>query len=83
MPSDLLRGLYVPDPNEDTIPDPFDFFWEVVEDGRADPNPERRKFRLLSTPLLRPGKLDWMVALERVSLDRDRDGNERVPQFTP
>lgn len=75
---DMLRGLKVPDgsyldPDEQKIPEPYDFFYEVVEDGRGDGEPARDRYRLLSKPFRRAGKVDWTLMLERVSPDRTRD----------
>ncbi len=55
-------------------PDPYDFFYEVVEDGRHDPRESRRKFRVSSPPSLDAENVQWVVMLERESEDRDRDG---------
>lgn len=75
MTADELRGLIVPERPEGSVPEPYDFFYEVVEDGRGDPRPTREKFRLLSEPFRRAGKVDWTLMLERVSGDRARDGS--------
>jgi hypothetical protein len=69
---DELTGQMVPVPNEDEVPGPYVFFYEVVEDGRGDPNPVRNRFRLLTKPFRRAGKLDFTVMLEREDYDRDR-----------
>lgn len=75
---DMLRGLKVPtgaylDPSEQQIPEPYDFFYEVVEDGRGDGEPARDRYRLLSKPFRRASKVDWTILLERVSPDRTRE----------
>lgn len=70
---DTLQGRIIPVPGEDTIPDPYGFFYEVVEDGRGDNPPQRAKFRLLNTPFRRAGKIDWTIMLERISADRERE----------
>lgn len=72
------RGAVVPhtapiDGRSEEVPFPFDFFYEVVEDGRGDPHPVRNRFRLLSKPFRRAGKVDWMIMLEREDPDRERD----------
>lgn len=72
---DQLRGLFVPEAHEDQIPEPYDFYWEMYEDGRGDPDPVRQKFRVSGQPSRRAGKVDWMVTLERVSGDNDRHGH--------
>ena len=61
-------------PNVNTLPDPIDFFWEVVEDGRGDDPAARNKFRLAAWPWRKPGNVEWSVILERVSNDENRDG---------
>jgi hypothetical protein len=75
---DLLRGHYVPNPEEDLIPEPVDFYWEVVEDGRGDVSPIRAKFRLLNYPMRRAGAVEWTCLLERVSEDRTRDDKSAI-----
>lgn len=66
------------DPREPHIPEPWEFFWEVVEDGRGDSPPKRMKFRLMNEPFRRPGKVDWTVMLERVGQDRTRDNRSGI-----
>jgi hypothetical protein len=62
-------------PSNVDLPQPFDFHWEVREDGRGDDPPPRWRFRLASWPERRPGDVEWRVTLERVSDDDDREGN--------
>ncbi len=69
---DILRGHTLPTGLVDHIPEPWNFFYEVVEDGRGDDPPVRPKFRLLNTPFRRAGKLDYTIMLERISEDRNR-----------
>jgi hypothetical protein len=66
------------DPREPHIPDPYEFFYEVVEDGRGDNPPKRAKFRPLNVPERRPGNVDWTIMLERVSQDRTRDNKSGI-----
>jgi len=75
---DELVGLWVPEQNEDSIPEPYEFYWEVVEDGRGDALPQRQKFRIMAAPQRRPGQVDWSVMLERVSEDNGRDGKPQT-----
>lgn len=81
--ADILSGNYVPVAHEDFIPEPFEFFYEVVEDGRGDDPATRSRFRLLSFPFRRATKVDWTVTLERVSLDRNRYAQSQVPEEFP
>ncbi len=71
---DLLSGLTLPKKQEEEVPEPYSFFWEIVEDGRGDDPPVRSKFRLFATPFRRAGQVDWTVLLERISEDLKRDG---------
>jgi hypothetical protein len=71
---DQLKGLMVPVQHEDQVPEPYEFYWEVVEDGRGDNPPVRAKFRPASVPFRRAGKPDWTVILERISEDNLRSG---------
>jgi hypothetical protein len=79
---DILTGKMVPTPHEDHIPEPYDFFWEIIEDGRGDNPALRSKFRVMSYPVRRAGKLDWTLMLERVSEDNNRYGQSQIgPDF--
>ncbi len=72
---DLLTGKVPPiAEGAVAIPEPFDFYYELMEDGRGDAQPVRSKFRLSGTPMLREENLDWVVLLTRESLDANRDG---------
>lgn len=76
---DMLRGLdagVIPGLDllgpQPTIPEPWDFFYEVVEDGRAGPMPDRPRFRLANTPFRRAENLQWTFMLERTDRQRMR-----------
>ncbi len=73
--ADMLRGRTS---GKDIIPEPVSFFYEIVEDGRADAEPARQKYRPASQPVLVPGDLHWLITLERISEDRDREGKSRL-----
>lgn len=62
----------------DHIKQPWEFFWEVVEDGRGDELPHRAKFRLASEPGRSAERVQWNAVLERVSEDDDRNGRSRI-----
>jgi len=62
-------------PSVTDLPQPFDFHWEIREDGRGDDPAPRWKFRLLSWPWRDPGGVQWRCVLERISNDDDRDGS--------
>lgn len=64
-----------PKPSETSLPEPFDFYWEVREDGRGDDPAERARFRLAAWPWRNAGNVQWEVMLERVSGDPRRDGS--------
>lgn len=72
---DTLSGRTVPQGDGERIPEDVEFFYELTEDGRGEDNPVRMRFRLVSEPFRRPGKIDWTILLERVSEDRARDGS--------
>jgi hypothetical protein len=74
LSQDILTGKWVPKEHEDTIPEPYSFYYEVIEDGRGDDPPVRAKYRLLSTPFRRAGSVDWTILLEKISEDQGRDG---------
>ena len=62
-------------PSVETLPEPFDFFWEIAEDGRGDYPAEKNRFRIAAWPWRDPGGLQWQVVLERISNDENRDGS--------
>lgn len=66
----LVRDLS--DPN---VPQPFDFFFEVVEDGRGDDPPTRGRYSLLSVPWRNETGMYWGFFLQPQSGARDRFGN--------
>lgn len=78
---DILCGKAFPDDplpfgenaGEKHIPQPYEFFYEVVEDGRGDDPAKRSRFRPLNRPTRRAGQVDFTIMLERVSEDRTRD----------
>lgn len=77
---DVLEGKVIPELG-DSIPEPYDFFYEIVEDGRharAGIAPERQRFNLSATPALDAGEAEWVLSLERASRDMNRDGSPPV-----
>ncbi len=48
------------------------FFYEIVEDGRGDNPPARRRFRLFSEPHPNAESVEWILFLERTHEDRSR-----------
>lgn len=81
LTEDLLTGRWVPEPHEDEVPPPKDFFYEVVEDGRGDPEPVRWRFRLMSKPFRDAENVQWKLLLEKEDPDRSRD--DRSPFAFP
>jgi hypothetical protein len=83
---DVLLGKALPNnplpfgesEQEKHIPQPYEFFWEIVEDGRGDNPPKRQRFRPMNKPERRAGKLDYTIMLERVSQDRTRDDQSSI-----
>jgi hypothetical protein len=69
--------------NGGTICQPFEFFWEVVEDGRNNRAPEKKAFRLLSNPMLQSERAQWTAMLERISPDELRFGESPFEDSEP
>jgi hypothetical protein len=77
---DILLGKAFPDnplpfgesPIEKHLPAPWEFFYEVVEDGRGDFPAKRKRFRPMNNPVREAGKVHWSIMLERTSEDRSR-----------
>jgi hypothetical protein len=73
---EVLEGRVLPDDPEKVVPQPYDFFWEVTEDGRhgVNPPPLRRRFQPASEPFLDAENQQWIVILQKQSGDMGRDG---------
>ena len=54
------------------VPEPYDFFYEVVEDGRGAKEPQRQRYQLLTQPMRDAESAQWTLMLERASQDRTR-----------
>lgn len=80
---ELLLGRVLPDNPEFEVPEPLDFFWEVVEDGRHGPNALRRRFQPASEPYLDAENQQWVIVLERESGDMQRSGLPRPDPEAP
>jgi hypothetical protein len=76
-----LSGKLLPDGRRvDTIPQPWDFYYELFEDGRHEATPEPMRFRLLSPPAMDAENVQWVMALERVGTF---GGRTDIPAKTP
>ena len=64
-----------PKPSVNDLPEPYDFFWSIQEDGRGDDPAERNRFRLAAWPHRNAGAVQWECLLERTSADENRDGS--------
>lgn len=62
------------------VEQPYEFYWEIIEDGRAGDQPVHTKFRPKGRPHRQADNAQWVVSLERVGDDRRRDGS---PQGEP
>ena len=67
----LIPGLDLRSVNV-SIPEPWDFFYEVVEDKRGGDEPDRPRFRLANTPFRKAETQEWVFTLERTSRERTR-----------
>lgn len=77
---DTLRGWRppsMPGVRWTEFPPDVSFFFEVFEDGRGDPLPERQKYRLGSQVWHREAKIGFTFVLERISEDARRQGMSR------
>lgn len=78
-----LKGLAIPgQPLLDHIPQPFSFFYELREDGRSGVKTVRRKYRLATEPTRDAGNVQWVLTLEKISEDRNRDGQSEYAKGT-
>ena len=67
----LIPGLDLMGANP-TIPEPWDFFYEVVQDGRGGREPDRPRFRIRGCPFLKADTAEWLFVIERTSRQRTR-----------
>lgn len=76
---ETLLGTVIPERGEDQIPEPFHFFYEIVEDGRHCPpeGDERKRFNLSAAPFLDAPNHQWVLVLDKMEGDMKRDGTPR------
>jgi hypothetical protein len=60
--------------HSDNVPQPWEFYYELVEDGRGDPEPVHQRFRFLSYPRRDSDNCQWVVMLQKMSEDDNRQG---------
>jgi len=83
MAGRAARNLNLEAVKFEETPEPYEFFWEIHEDGRTLPitgphsQPVRHRFRPLSEPFLQADRFQWNILLERVSEDYGRDGKPK------
>lgn len=63
------------------VKQPWDFYYEIVEDGRGDSPPARRRYKLLASPWRNEAGLQWGVYVEPEMGDADRAGNNTDDEF--
>lgn len=81
LDASTLSGKRLPDGKVvDTLPEPWDFWYEVMEDGRHEVDPEPQKFRLLAPPVNDAENVQWILGLERV---QQFGGHSPIPGQTP
>lgn len=69
---DTLCGRLVP--GLGPLVEPWEFFYEIVEDGRSGVPGLRNRYRLAAAPSRRETSVCWAILLERASQDRTRAG---------
>ena len=62
-----LVGRDVPDKGELSAPGPYEFHYEVVEDGRDGSQPRPQLYRPFGEPFRDPGNVQWKLTLAPVS----------------
>jgi hypothetical protein len=93
--NDNLKGLVIPQTPVQAQPEgqliagtalkpqtdsQIDFFYEIVEDGRGEELPERRRFHLYGEPFRDAGNVGWSIVLEPASDPMGRDGKSRLTE---
>ena len=75
---DQLMGKAVPGYKKgEEIPEPYDFYYEIQEDGRGDDPSMIQRFRIMGVPDRREGDCSWSLLLERTSEDPYRNGQSK------
>lgn len=83
---ELLMGRVFPEEGQDQVPQPYDFFYEIVGDGRhlkAGQQEVRSRFRVMSTPFFDAENSEWSIVLERQSGEMGKDGQPRAEPTDP
>lgn len=80
---EILTGAVFPERPEDEVPAPYEFFYEVVEDGRHGEQPDRKRFVLAEDPFLDAKKFGWTITLDKQSGDMKPDGTPAGEQPDP
>lgn len=83
---ELLMGRVYPEEGEDQVPQPYDFFYEVVADGRhlkAGEKEPRARFRVMATPFFDAENQEWSLVLERQSGEMDKEGQPVAEAVDP
>jgi hypothetical protein len=84
MSAEELLGQVPPvTPTGDPIQQPFDFYYEIVEDHRVSNEPARAKFRVLGIPSRDEGSVSWSVMLDRIEEDNNANGRSMYGSDTP
>ena len=65
---------------QDSVSEPYRFFYEVTEDHRQQREPVRNAFRLLNKPYLVADQAEWTLMLQKVDYDPLRSGESPFGQ---
>lgn len=68
---DELLGKWLPNMHGKEVGEPFEFFYEIFEDGRGDDPVNVQRFRAMSEPSREADNAQWIIMLQRVSGDPD------------
>jgi len=64
---EMLIGRDLPTKGEESAPAPYEFHYEVTEDGRDGSAPRPQRFRPFGDPTRDPGNVQWKLTLAPVS----------------
>ena len=67
LTEEQLIGHTIPDPDGVGVPPPYEFHWELREDGRGGDEPKVQRFRVLGKPFRDAGNVQWKLTLMPVS----------------
>lgn len=81
LAKETLTGRLIP--GGPALEEPYDFFYELRDDGREGVSPLRQRFLLYGEPARKETNISWSLYLQRASADRTRSGQSSAGPVDP